>query len=84
MSSKQTVLKVAEGGRIVIPAEVRERLGMEVGSELVMSVEGDHATLASAKVARKRAREMVRQYVSSKARLSEELMAERKAAARRE
>jgi AbrB family looped-hinge helix DNA binding protein len=80
----RTTLRVADGGRIVIPAEVRERLGLEVGADLVMTVEDDHATLINAKAARRRARQRVRRYVSPGASLSEELMAERKKEARRE
>jgi AbrB family looped-hinge helix DNA binding protein len=80
----RSTLKVAEGGRIVIPAEVRRRLGMEVGSEVVLTVEEDHATLTNAKMARRRAQERVRQYIPAHAGLSKELMAERKAEARRE
>lgn len=79
-----TTLRVADGGRIVIPAEVRERLGMAVGADLVMTVEDDHATIMSAKAARRRARQLVRRYVVPGASLSEELMAERKKEARRE
>ena len=74
----QTTLRVADGGRIVIPAEVRERLGLEVGSDLVMTVEDDHATLMGAKAARRKARRRVRRYIPADASLSEELMAERK------
>ena len=77
-------LRVTEGGRIVIPAEVRERLHLLVGTELVMTVEGDHATITSAKAARRRAQEMVRKYVKPGVSLSEELMAERKKEAERE
>lgn len=79
-----TTLRVAEGGRIVIPAEVRERLGLEVGADLVMTVEDDRATLMNAKAARRRARERVRRHISPGARLSAELMAERKKEAGRE
>lgn len=82
--SLRTILRVAEGGRIVIPAGVRERLGLEVGTELVLIVEGDHATLMNAKAARRKARERVRRYVAPDVSLSKELMAERKAEARRE
>ncbi len=71
-------LRVADGGRIVIPAEVRERLGLDVGSDLVMTVEDDAATIMNAKVARRRARHRVRQYVDKGVSLSKELMAERK------
>jgi len=81
---QRTTLRVADGGRIVIPAAVRERLGLNVGADLVMTVEDDHATLTSAKAARRRARQRVRRYVAPGASLSEELMAERKKEAGRE
>jgi AbrB family looped-hinge helix DNA binding protein len=74
----RATLRVTEGGRIVIPAEVRERLGLAVGSELVLTVEGDHATIMDAKAARRRARELVRRYVDPAASLSKELMSERR------
>jgi len=81
---RRTTLRVTEGGRILIPAEVRQRLGMEVGAEVVMTVEDDRATLMNAKAARRRARERVRRYVAREASLSKELMAERKKEAERE
>ena len=74
----RATVRLAEGGRVVIPSEVRDRLGMEVGSTLVMTVEGDHATLASAKAARVRARRRVQRYVRSGESLSRELMGDRK------
>jgi AbrB family looped-hinge helix DNA binding protein len=74
---RQKTIRVAKGGRITIPAEVRQRLGMEVGTDLVMAVEGDHATIMSAKAARRRARQLVRRYVKPGVSLSEELMVER-------
>ena len=80
----RTILRVTDGGRIVIPAGVRERLGMEVGADLVLTVEDDHATLMNAKAARRMARDRVRRYVPPNKSLSKELMAQRKAEARRE
>ncbi len=80
----RTTLRVAEGGRIVIPAKVRQRLGMEVGADLVLTVQDDHATLINAQAARHKARESVRRYVNPKDNLSQELMDQRKAEARRE
>jgi AbrB family looped-hinge helix DNA binding protein len=74
-------LRLANGGRIVIPAEVREKLDLKIGGEVILTVEGDHATLMSAKAARRRAQGRVRRYISSSARLSDELLAERKAEA---
>ena len=80
----RTTLRVAEGGRIVIPIEVRQLLGLEVGSDLVLTVERDHATLMNAKAARRKARESVAQYIPKGTSLSRELMAERKKDAQRE
>jgi bifunctional DNA-binding transcriptional regulator/antitoxin component of YhaV-PrlF toxin-antitoxin module len=80
----RATLRVAEGGRIVIPLEVRRRLGLDVGADLVMTVEDDRATIMNAKAARRRARQRVRQYVEPGASLSEDLLAERKKEAERE
>ena len=80
----RAVLRVAAGGRIVIPAAVRERLGMNVGTDVLLTVENDHATLISAEAARRRAIERVRRYIPPGVSLSEELMAERKEEAARE
>ena len=74
----RTNLRLAEGGRIVIPSEARHRLGLKVGAEVIMTVEGDRATLISAKAARVRARQRVRRYIDPGADLSAELSAERK------
>ena len=80
----RTTLRVADGGRIVIPAEVRRQLGLEIGADVVLAVEDDHATLMSAVAARRRARARVRRYVGPDESLSEELMAERRQEAERE
>lgn len=82
--SRRTKLRVADGGRIVIPADVREQLGFRVGTEVVLTVEEDHATLMNAKAARKRAQERVRRYVPADVSLSEELLAERRKEAERD
>jgi len=70
--------RVSDGGRIVIPAEFRKRLGLEVGTEIVVTVADDQVTIISAKAARRRAQQRVRQYVDKSVSLSKELMAERK------
>jgi antitoxin PrlF len=80
----RTKLRVADGGRIVIPSEVRERLGLAVGADVVLTVEDDCATLMNAKAARRRARQRVRRYVAPGDSLTEELLAERKKDADRE
>jgi AbrB family looped-hinge helix DNA binding protein len=82
--SDRTTLRVAEGGRIVIPADVRERLGMEVGTDVVLTMQEDHAELMNAKAARRKARDRIRRCIQPGTSLSKELMADRKAEARRE
>lgn len=74
----QRTLRVSDGGRIVIPAEVRRRLGLDIGSAVVLTADDRQATLMNAKAARQRACERVRRYVDPDVSLSEELMAERK------
>lgn len=80
----RTTLRVAAGGRIVIPAAVRERLHMAIGTEIVLTVEEDRATLMNAKAAREKARDGVRHYVDPQSSLSRELMQQRKEEARHE
>lgn len=76
--------RVAQGGRVVIPASVRRQLGLVVGAEVVITVEDDHAVVANAKSARRRAKQLVRRMVPKEVSLSNELMAERKREAGRE
>lgn len=80
----RTTLRVADGGRIVIPAEVRRHLGLKVGADLVMTVQDDHATLMNAKAARRRAKQRVSRYLAPGVSLSKQLMAERKQESGRE
>lgn len=84
MHPVRTTVRVTAGGRIVIPAVVRRQLGIEVGTELVIGVVDDHATLVGVKAARERARDTIRRYVSPKERLSEELRRDRKQDAQNE
>ena len=79
-----TTLRMTEGGRIVIPAAVRNSLGLKVGGKVILTVEDDHATLMNARAARHRACAAVRRHVKADVSLSRELMAERKLEARRE
>jgi AbrB family looped-hinge helix DNA binding protein len=80
----RTRVRIADGGRIVIPVQARKRLGLKVGTEVELTVDEDCATIMSAKAARRRACKRVRDYISPDASLSEELMAERKEEATRE
>ncbi len=76
--------KVAEGGRIVIPAEYRKTLGIEIGDNVVLQLEDGEVRLFTIDEAIRRAQEIVRQYVPEGRSLVDELIAERRAEAARE
>lgn len=79
-----TRVKVAEGGRIVIPAEYRKRLGVRVGDDLILQFTDGEVRLFTIAEAVRRAQEMVRRYVPEGVSLVDELSAERRAEAARE
>ncbi len=70
--------RVAEGGRIVIPAEFRRALGLDVGDEVILDLGEGQLTVLTPRQAIKRAQELVRRYVPKGHRLADELIAERR------
>ena len=70
--------KLAEGGRIVIPAEYRQALGLHVGDELILRLENGEVRIFTTRQAIRRAQELVRHYIPQKRSLSDELIAERR------
>ncbi len=79
-----TRVKVAEGGRVVIPAEYRKRLGLQVGDNVILQLDDGEIRLYTMREAIRRAQEMVRRYVPEGVSLVDELIAERRAEAARE
>ena len=79
-----TRVKVAEGGRVVIPAEYRKRLGLRVGDNVILQLDDGEIRLYTVREAIRRAQEMVRRYVPEGVSLVDELIAERRAEAARE
>jgi AbrB family looped-hinge helix DNA binding protein len=71
-------VKIAEGGRIVIPAEYRQALGLQTGDEVIVRLEGGEVRILTVNQAIKRAQELVGRYVSQKRSLADELIAERR------
>lgn len=69
---------VDTAGRIVIPVRMRQEMGIESGSELVMALENGVLTLVSKKSARQGARAAVKRLVPAGVSLSEQLMADRR------
>jgi AbrB family looped-hinge helix DNA binding protein len=81
---QQVRLKVNENGRIVIPAEFRKALGIEVGDEVLVRLEKHEVTISTQQQRIKKAQERARKYVKPGVSLVDELLAERREEARRE
>lgn len=76
--------KIAEGGRVVIPAEYRRKLGMEPGQEVIIRLEEGELRILTRTEAVRRAQALVRQHVNRDRSLVDELITERRAEAIRE
>jgi len=70
--------KLSDGGRVVIPAEIRKALGLDIGDEIVMRVEDGEVRLTGLRQSIARAQQLVRGYVKEGVSLSEELIADRR------
>jgi AbrB family looped-hinge helix DNA binding protein len=73
-----------ESGRIVIPAPIRRLLGVQPGDEIILLVENDEVRMTTARRRMERAQQLFEQYVGKGARLSDELIADRRKEAARE
>ena len=76
--------KVSEGGRVVIPVEIRQLLGLEVGSQILLRVEGGELRLLTTRQAVKRAQDLASPFVQPGVSIVDELIADRRAEAARE
>ena len=80
----ETRLRVNENGRVVIPASFRKALGINPGDEVVLRLEQDELRITSQKNRLARAQRLIRKYVKPGRSLADELIAERREAARKE
>jgi AbrB family looped-hinge helix DNA binding protein len=80
----ETRMRVNENGRIVIPASLRKALGINVGDEVILRIEDNELRITTLKRRIERAQESVRRYVKPGESLVDELIAERREAAKRE
>jgi len=69
---------------VVIPASFRKRLGIRPGDEVILRIEDDELRISTLKRNIERAQKLVRKYIKRKGSLVDELIAERREAARRE
>lgn len=76
--------RIGEGGRFVIPAELRKALGLNPGDEVVLVLEDDGLRLMTVDQAVRRAKALVRAFVSEGVSLVDELLEERREEAARE
>ena len=80
----KTRMRVNENGRVVIPASFRKRLGIRVGDEVVLQIQDDELRITTLKRNIEHAQRLVRKHVKPGTSLVDELLAERREAARNE
>jgi AbrB family looped-hinge helix DNA binding protein len=80
----ETRQRVNDNGRVVIPASFRKALGINLGDEVVLRMEDDELRITTLKRRVERAQRLVRKHVKRGTSLVDELIAERREAARNE
>jgi len=70
--------KVTQGGRVVIPADMRRKLGIEIGSEVNLTLDGNSVRILTQKESIRRAQALFRKLVPEDVSLADELIAERR------
>jgi AbrB family looped-hinge helix DNA binding protein len=83
-TTQEIRIRINENGRVVIPATFRKVLGIDCGDEIVLRVEDDELRITSLKNRLARAQKRIAPYLKKGTSLSQELIAERRAASRRE
>ena len=76
--------RINENGRVVIPASFRKALGINIGDEVVLRIEDNELRILTLKRRIERAQRLVQQHVKRGTALVDELIAERREAAKRE
>ena len=76
--------RVNENGRVVIPASFRKALGINPGDQVIFRLDDDELRVTTMKKRIERAQRLVRKYVKPGVSLVDELIAERREAAKRE
>ena len=56
------IVKVSKGGRLVIPADLREKFGIAIGDSLVLAEDGHGLTLHSLRASIRRAQAITAKY----------------------
>ena len=72
-------MKMSDGGRVVIPAEIRHSMGLKEGDTVLWELRGGEAVLTTRLAQMREAQAMVRQYLPAGVSLVDELIADRRA-----
>jgi len=76
--------KVGENGRLVIPSTFRKALGIDRGGEVILHLDQDGIQITTTRLRIARAQRIVRKYIKPGVSLVDELLAERRAEAKKE
>lgn len=81
---EQTRSRIEGKGRVVIPASFRTALGLKVGDEVDLRIEDNEIRISTLKSRLERSRQRLRTFIKPGRRLSDELIAARREAAKHE
>ena len=76
--------QVGKSGRIVVPAKLRQALGLQTGDEILLRLEDGSIRLLPLRQAVRMAQESVQRYVTKGSSLVDDLIADRREEAGRE
>ena len=77
-------VKIIDGGKLIIPAAFRRKLGIDTGDTVVIELGEDGLHVRSLSSAVRRAQDIVRAFVPDDVSLADELVAERRVEAEHE
>ena len=84
MEDSETHTRINENGRLVIPSAFRRALGIQPGDTVVLRIENNELRMTTLRQRLAKAQQLVRKHVARTTSLVDELIAERREAARRE
>ncbi|MBF0270164.1 MAG: AbrB/MazE/SpoVT family DNA-binding domain-containing protein [Alphaproteobacteria bacterium] len=74
----ETMARLGESGRLVIPASFRKAMGIKPGDDVMLRVDGDELHILSVEKSIQRAKDAVKRYAKGQSSLADQLIAERR------
>lgn len=84
MNQQSIKTKVTEGGRIVIPAKMRDALGIKVGKSVTLTLKDGSLEITTRDEAFRRIEEMMKPHIRAGRSVVDELISERREEAKNE